>query len=309
MHRTTCSNSNLTLPGVLACLAGASLLAASAAASPLPTTMSGAAQQESNPFAPKPPKARQLPSILERDDQGSVVWVDGDPARHALTLIGLSQRVSAEVEQILAERDRLLLQAAVANADKIVRALQAQRADNQAQYDEFARAFGASLGPLRGRNTIPNDSQVRETLGRVKRDDLSAVVREYNLARAGEERARMEAEAAARGEELAEFVLRDSTILPRCIARDTVTDAARMLEERLGGGAALISAHDGLAATLESEGYWAAMSELTAAQLAAFVNDRTGVEVRFPSPEGDSALAPLVGTPAFDPPADPGGQG
>lgn len=309
MFRITRSISNVATPAILACLAGVSVATVSPEAISQQAPMAGAAQQESNPFAPKPPRARQLPSILERDAQGQVIWIDGDPARKALELIGLSDRVSAEVDRIIAERDRLLLQGAIVNADKIARAFQAQRADNEAQYDEYARAFAASLGPLSRRGTIHNDPQVREALGRVKRQDLNTVVREYNLARAREERTRMEAEAAARGEELAEFFLRDSTILQRFIHRDTVAGASRLLKERLGGGAALVSAHEEVRVTLESEGYWAAMSELTAAQLAAFVFDRTGVEVRFPSPEGDAALAPLVGTPVLDPAADPPGQG
>ncbi len=309
MNPTTTDLPKLALPLAVALAAGTLLIAASTTSGSTPASLNAAAQQEANPFAPKPPKARQLPSILERDEQGRVVWLEGDPGRYAIELIGLSDRVASEVGEILEERNRLLVQAAIVNADKIVRAFQAERSGNEAQYDEVARAFSASLGELTRRNTIHNDSEVRETLGRVKREDLSTVVREYNLARAREEQAEMEAEAAARGEELSEFVLRESTILQRFIARDMVADGARMLEARLGGAEALLSRHQGLRQTLEAEGYWAAMAELTSAQLAAFIVERTGVEVRFPSPEGDASLVPLIGSPALEGPADPSGQG
>jgi len=252
-------------------------------------------QQESNPFAPKPTKARTLPSILERDDQGLVVWITGDPARVVIDLLGLSASQERDVRRVIEERDRLLVDAAIVNADKIVRALQAKRADDMVQYDEFARSFASSLGLLTRRGAIHVDVQIREELGRVKNQDLSAIVREYNLARTADERARMEAEAAAQGVELAEFFLRDSTILQRLMHRDIVADASRLLHDRLGGEAALAEAHPELAGVVGSIGFWPAMSRLSESQLAEFVSARTGVEVRFPSPEGDAALAPVGG--------------
>ncbi|MEQ8845163.1 MAG: hypothetical protein RIB58_09940 [Phycisphaerales bacterium] len=265
--------------------------------SPSPAVAGGlAVQQESNPFAPKPPKARPLPSMLDRDADGSVIWVEGDPARRALELLDLSESTRRAVDEIVAERDRQLREAAIVNADKIVRALQAWRDGAEVEYDAFGRYLMSSLGPIGRRGAIHVDQTVREVLSRSERGDLNAVVREYNLARVAEERERLMAEAADSGEELAEIMLRDSTILQRFMQRDVLADASRMLHQRFGGDAALAEAHPELEGTIQEDGYWAAMSKLTDAQLSAFVRARTGLEVHFPSPEGEEALVPLSAT-------------
>ena len=254
-----------------------------------------AAQQESNPFAPKPPKARELPSILERDAQGRVIWIEGDPAHRALDEMNLPSSVRTEVDRLLTERDRQMLQAALPNTDKIVSLLEAWREGTQAEFDVFGQFLLSSMGGFVRRATIHNDPQIRAALTRPQRNDLNTIVREYNLARVAEARQRIEAEAAARGEELPEILLRDSTILQRFIQRDVIADVTVMLHESFGGDDAFVSAHPELAGVVAEDGYWVAMGRLTDAQLTAFVRDRTGLEVRFPSPEGQAALSPSAG--------------
>src|SRR5690606_24643748 len=76
--------------------------------------------QERDPFALKPSTARELPSILGRDAQGKVVWIEGDPSRKVIELLDVSIDERRTMEGLLAERDEQLLQAAVPNTDKII---------------------------------------------------------------------------------------------------------------------------------------------------------------------------------------------
>lgn len=248
--------------------------------------------QESDPFAPAPPKARELPSILERNAEGEVIWIEGDPARKAIMVMDLPAAQRRVLERIMAERDDQLLRAAVPNTDKIVRSLEAWRNGEEVEYDAFGRHVMASLGDFGRRGAFVVDAEVRKNVTRGIYTDLNDVVRQYNLARVTEEREVLLAESE--GTEVSEVMLRDSTILQRFQQRDVIADAARMLKKRYGGDEALIQAHPELADTVKSDGYWAAMSELTDAQLSAFVFDHTQLEVRFPSPEGEEALTALA---------------
>lgn len=258
--------------------------------------MSGNAQaQEGNPFELKQPTARELPSILERDAQGRVVWIKGDPSRKAIEVMDLSASDRGTMERLLVERDEQLLRAAVPNTDKIVRALEAQRADETMAYDAFGRKIMNSLGAFGLRGAYNYDAAVRRAIPRNVYSDLNAIVREYNLARVAEGREALQ--ARAQQEEMSEILLRDSTTLQRYQQLDVVADAARMLEDHFGGAEVLARAHPELADTIDADGYWVAVSELTNEQLAEFVSDRTDLDVSFPSPEGAEALAPLAGDP------------
>lgn len=281
----------LRLRMLVGALAGATL-AAGAPAALGQNSPGNQPAQESDPFAPAPPKARELPSILERNAQGEVIWIEGDPARKAIKVMDLPAAQRRVLERILAERDNQLLRAAVPNTDKIVKSLRAWREGEEVEYDAFGRHVMASLGDFGRRGAFAVDAEVRKNVTRGIYTDLNDVIREYNLARVAEEREELLAEAE--GTEVSEVLLRDSTILQRFQQRDVIADAARMLKKRYGGDEALIQAHPKLAETLQSEGYWAAMSELTDAQLAAFVFDHTQLEVRFPSPEGEEALTALA---------------
>lgn len=256
--------------------------------------------QESNPFELRQPKARELPSILERDAQGRVVWLRCDPSRKAIEVMDVSAADRRTMERLLAERDAMLLRVAVPNTDKIVRALEAVRTDETMRFDAFGRKIMDSLGEFGRRGAYHYDAAVRKALSRGVYTELNAIVREYNLARTAE--ARESLLARAEEEELTEFVMRDSTILQRFMQLDVAADAARMLRDHFGGDEALAKAHPELADTIEIDGYWVAMSQLSNEQLAEFVSFRTGLEVSFPSPEGEQALAPLADE-RQDPPA------
>lgn len=272
-------------------LAGATLVVGTPAAFGQ-NSPEGQQPQEIDPFAPAPPKARELPSILKRDADGKAIWIEGDPARKAIKVMDLPTVQRRALERLLAERDDQLLKVAVPNTDKIVRALEAWRDGEEVEYDVFGRHVMASLGAFGRRGAFVVDAEVRKNVTRGIYTDLNDVVREYNLARVADERE--ELLAAAEGSEVSEVLLRDSTILQRFQQRDVIADASRMLKKRYGGNDALIQAHPELADTLQDEGYWAAMSELSDAQLAAFVFDHTQLEVRFPSPEGEEALTALA---------------
>ncbi|MFI4917093.1 MAG: hypothetical protein ACIAS6_11380 [Phycisphaerales bacterium JB060] len=277
-------------------LAGLLVCAALAVGSPLACAQSNASgengAQERDPFAPAPPKARALPSILDRDDDGRVVRIIGDPGRRALEVMDLTIEQRRLFERIMAQRDNQLRRAAVPNTDKIARALAARREGREVAYDAFGRTLMGSLGPFGRRGQFATDPVLREEADRSVYGDLNAVVREYNLARVAEEREALLATNPA--EEVSEVMLRDSTILQRLLQRDVLADASRMLKDAYGGERALAQAFPEVAATISSEGYWAAISELTDAQLSRFVREQTGVEVHFPSPEGEEALAPLA---------------
>ena len=250
-------------------------------------------QDQKDPFAPKPPQVRELPSILERDEQGRVVWILGDPSRRVIEVMDLSQAQRRELRRIMAERDAQLLRAAVPNLDKVVRALQAHRNGEVVEFDTFAGQLLASLGAFGRRGAFHVDAEVRRAMSRGAYSDLNIVLREYNKARVDEERPRLEAEFAAAGAEPSEIALRDSTILQRFQRLDMVTDAARMLEERLGGWDELVRRHPRLESVEGPNSYWVALSELTDEELARFVRELTGLAVEFPSPDGEAALAPL----------------
>lgn len=268
------------LLGAVACLALA------AGAVPAQAQNSGNSQ-EANPFAPKPTKARALPSILERDADGRVIRFDGDPARKALEVLELRAEQRRILERIMAERDTQLRLAAVANADKIVDALEVAREGRQMETDAMGQSLMAALGEFGRRGQFATDAVVRAEVDRPVYIDLNAVVREYNLARVSEDREALL--AVVDKAEISEILLRDSTILQRLIQHDAMMDAARMLEEAFGGSAALAAAHPEVAETIDQDGYWPAMSELSDEQLAQFVRDQTGVEVFFPSPVGGAA--------------------
>lgn len=272
-------------------LAGATLVVGTPAALGQNSTGNQPAQ-EVDPFAPAPPKARTLPSILERDADGEVIWIEGDPARRAIEVMDLPADQRRTMERILAERDDQLLRVAVPNTDKIVRALEAWHDGEEVEYDAFGRRVMTSLGEFGRRGAFAVDAEVRRSITRGLYADLNDVVREYNLARVADERE--EVLAAAEGTEVPEILLRDSTILQRLLQLDVIADASRMLKQRYGGDDALLQAHPELADTLKSDGYWAAMAELSNAQLTAFVFDHTQLEVRFPSPEGEEAIAALA---------------
>ena len=250
-------------------------------------------QQEANPFAPKPAQPRELPSILQRDGQGRVVWIEGDPARTALEVIDFRGEEEQLARRILAERDAELLRMAIVNADKILDALKADREQDYAQFDTVSLDLMQSMGVLGRRGPFHNDPDVRRGLSRPTYNDLSTILRQYNMARVEEGREQLEAYYADRQIEVTELMLRESTILQRYQQLDMLADATRMLRERLGGDEALASAHPQLADTIDSQGYWLALAELSDAELAAFVQQQTGVDVRFPSPVGEEALAPL----------------
>ncbi len=238
--------------------------------------------QERDPFAPAPPKARALPSILEYDAQGLVVWIRGDPSRKVMEVMDLSDEDRQILERIMAERDDQLLQAAVPVTDKIMQAHNAWRDGEGVAFDPFGRFVMNSLGAFGRRGAFYIDSAVRKTISRTAYTDLNAIMREYNRALVVE--VRDDLLAAAEGTDTPEVLLRESTILQRFQQRDVVFDAARLLKERFGGDDALAEAHPELAQTIENEGYWEAMSRLTNAQLEAFVREHTGMEVQFPSP-------------------------
>lgn len=276
-HRALPSLRLRPLLGAVACLA----LAAGAA--PAQAQNSGNSQ-EANPFAPKPTKARALPSIVERDADGRVIRFDGDPARKALEVLDLRTEQRRILERIMAERDTQLRLAAVANTDKIVDALEVAREGRQLETDAMGQSLMAALGEFGRRGQFATDAVVRAEVDRPVYIDLNAVVREYNFARINEDR---EALLAAVDEtKVSEILLRDSTILQRLIQHDAMMDAARMLETAFGGAAALAEAYPELSDTIEQQGYWPAMSELSDEQLARFVREQTGVEVYFPSPVG-----------------------
>lgn len=254
----------------------------------------GQGQQQDNPFAPKPPQVRELPSILERDAAGKVVWIEGDPARKAIEVMDLSSAQRRAMRKILADRDAQLLRAAVPNLDKIVRALQAEREGASVEFDAFGRHLMGSLGAFGRRGAFNIDSEVRQALPRGVYSDLNIIIREYNLARVAEERELLEAQYAASGEEVSEVMLRDSTILQRFQQRDVIADAARMLEERLGGMGALVQKYPHLAEHMGDDAYWVALSTLGDKQLGMLVYEQTGLEVFFPSPNGEEALTPLA---------------
>ncbi|MEQ8316578.1 MAG: hypothetical protein RIE77_11945 [Phycisphaerales bacterium] len=265
--------------------------------------------QEANPFAPKPPQPRALPSILERDANGRVVRLQGDPGRAALKVLDLKAEQRRTLDRIMAERDRLLRQAAVLNADKIIDALEVAREGRELETDAMGVALMASLGEYGRRGQFATDSVVRAEIDRPVYIDLTAVVREYNFARIEEEREAMLAEVDV--EEVSEVLLRDSTILQRLIQRDAMEDAARMLEEEFGGAVALVEAHPELGIKVSQDGYWPAMSELSDEQLTAFVRAQTGVEVSFPSPpEGArAAAAESMGEQPVGPPVEAAQEG
>lgn len=254
----------------------------------------GQGQQQDNPFAPRPPQVRELPSILERDEAGKVVWISGDPARKAIEVMDLTSAQRRALRQILAERDAQLLRAAVPNLDKIVRALQAEREGASVEFDAFGRHLMGSLGAFGRRGAFNIDSEVRQALPRGVYSDLNIIIREYNLARVAEERERLEAHYAASGDAVSEVMLRDSTILQRFQQRDVIADAARMLEERLGGMGALIQKYPHLAEHVGDDAYWVALSALGDKQLGMLVYEQAGLEVFFPSPNGEEALTPLA---------------
>lgn len=287
--------------GVLAWLALAGSLPAHA--------QNSGRSQEANPFAPKPPQPRALPSILERDANGRVVRLQGDPGRAALKVLDLKAEQRRTLDRIMAERDRLLRQAAILNADKIIDALEVVREDRELETDAMGVALMASLGEYGRRGQFATDSVVRAEIDRPVYIDLTAVVREYNFARIEEEREAMLAEVDV--EEVSEVLLRDSTILQRLIQRDAMEDAARMLEEEFGGAVALVEAHPELGIKVSQDGYWPAMSELSDEQLTAFVRAQTGVEVSFPSPpEGArAAAAESMGEQPVGPPVEAAQEG
>ncbi len=270
-----------------------------------PGSGGGSEAQESNPFAPKRPQARKLASILERDDQGRVIWVDGDPARAAIEAMDLTIEQRRTLERIMAERDNQLRQAAVRNTDKIIDALEAIREGRERSSDAMGRLLVSSLGEFGRRGQFATDAVVRDEIDRPVYVDLNAVVREYNLARIDEEREVLLAEIG--DAEVSEVMLRDSTILQRLIQRDVLADAARMLKQAYGGEAALAEAHPELAETIELEGYWPAMAQLSDAQLATFVRTQTGLEVHFPSPQ-DMAATPAEQPTARQEPVGPPGD-
>jgi|GEM_PF-4234753 len=276
-------------------LAGVLVAAVAALGSPAlaqPNMPEGEPAQESNPFVLKQPTARELPSILKRDAEGRVVWIEGDPSRKAIDVMDVSTSDRRTMERLLAERDAQLLRAAIPNTDKIVRALEAVRTNETMRFDAFGRKIMDSLGEFGRRGAYNYDAVVRRALPRGVYTDLNAIVREYNLARIAEERAVLL--ARAQEEDMTEILLRDSTILQRFQQLDVAADAARMLRDHFGGDEALAKAHPGLAATIEADGFWVAMSELGDEQLAEFVSDQTDLQVSFPSPEGGEALAPLA---------------
>lgn len=283
------------VPARLLCvvIAGSALAWGSAPAQAQANNTPGQDQpQTTDPFAVAPPAVRTLPSILERDAEGKVVSLDGDPARRAIQVMRLSATERRDLNAILRERDAQLLRAAIPNTDKIVQSLEAWRNGNEMEYDAFGRGVMGSLGQFGRRGAFVVDAQVRQKLGRGAYGDLNTIVREYNLARVAQEREKMLEQAGS--EEIAEVMLRDSTILQRLQQRDVLADAARMLKRQYGGDQALIEAHPELEETIRTQGYWAAMSTLSDTQLERFVFDRTQLEVRFPSPEGEEALAALA---------------
>jgi hypothetical protein len=248
--------------------------------------------QEGNPFALKQSSARALPSILERDAQGKVVWLASDPSRKAIELMNVSAEERRTMQQLMAERDEQLLAAAVPHTDKIIEVLEFQRQNNAMAYDAFGRRLLAVLGEFGVRGAFNYDAQVRKAISRGAYTDLNAIVREYNLARVAEEHAVLQ--ERAKTEPLSEILLRDSTTLQRFQQLDVAADAARLLRGRFGGEAALAKAHPELADAIENDGYWVAMSRLTDEQLAAFVSAQTGQVVDFPSPEAGEAQPPTT---------------
>lgn len=290
--------------GLLVCL---SVATGAPVAAAQPGSGGGSEAQETNPFAPKRPQARKLASILERDDQGRVIWVDGDPARAAIEAMDLTIEQRRTLERIMAERDNQLRQAAVRNTDKIIDAFEAIREGRERSSDAMGRLLVSSLGEFGRRGQFATDAVVRDEIDRPVYVDLNAVVREYNLARIDEEREVLLAEIG--DAEVSEVMLRDSTILQRLIQRDVLADAARMLKQAYGGEAALAQAHPELAETIEQEGYWPAMAQLSDAQLATFVLTQTGLEVHFPSPQGMASTPAEQPTAGQEPATDAAQQG
>jgi len=242
-------------------------------------------------LAPTTQAPEPTPSVLERGPDGSVVWIDGDPGRAALSALDLPRSVAERVGEILADREAALSDIAVMHADKIVGARRAKAQGDAFAHRELARSLSASLGDYARRSTIVNDPEIRDALGRGLRSELAAVVREYDLARAGERLEELEARKAA-GEDVPGIELRTSTILQRMRAIDVLTDAARLLEGRLGGMEKLAALRPELAA--DAQGFWQALMGMTDAQLASFVREATGLDVRFPSPEGYLEPTPLA---------------
>ncbi|OAB56706.1 hypothetical protein AY599_27995 [Leptolyngbya valderiana BDU 20041] len=290
--------------GLLVCL---SVATGAPVAAAQPGSGGGSEAQETNPFAPKRPQARKLASILERDDQGRVIWVDGDPARAAIEAMDLTIEQRRTLERIMAERDNQLRQAAVRNTDKIIDAFEAIREGRERSSDAMGRLLVSSLGEFGRRGQFATDAVVRDEIDRPVYVDLNAVVREYNLARIDEEREVLLAEIG--DAEVSEVMLRDSTILQRLIQRDVLADAARMLKQAYGGEAALAQAHPELAETIEQEGYWPAMAQLSDAQLGTFVRTQTGLEVHFPSPQGMASTPAEQPTAGQEPATDAAQQG
>lgn len=280
--------------GALACLALVGSLPAHA--------QNSGGSQKANPFAPKQPQPRALPSILERDAEGRVIRLQGDPARAAIDVLDLKTEQRQLLDRIMAERDSQLRRAAVLNADKIVDGLEAVREGRDRSIDSLGLEFMAAFGEYGRRGQFATDSVVRAEIDRPVYIDLNAVVREYNFARIEEEREALLAEVDV--DEVSEILLRDSTILQRLIQHDALVDAARMLKDAFGGEAALAEAHPEIAATINQDGYWPAMSELSDEQLAVFVRAQTGVEVYFPSP-AEGARAPVAGPSAQQPVGPP----
>lgn len=234
-------------------------------------------------FLPPKPKARSLPSILEFDANGRVVWIEDDPSRRAAAVLEMSEADRKLVDGLFADRDARLLAASIPYVDKIVHALAAKARGDMPAMDDHANRFYEVVGQLHMRVAFTNEPAVRRSLPRALLADLTDVTRPYNLARSDEERAALV--AAAGGEELPELMLRDSVILQRFWTRDIVAVAARLLESRLGGVEALAQAQPGMADTARTLGFWPALAALTPAQLEDFVIERTERVVKFPSPD------------------------
>lgn len=233
-------------------------------------------------FVPPPPQARTLPSILEFDADGKVVWIEDDPARRAASKLRMSESDRKLVEELFAERDAALLAASIPFVDKVVDAMSAKARGDMAALDDHANRFYEVAGLPHMRAAFTNEPTIRQRLRRSLVADITDVVRPYNLARADEERAAML--AAAGGEELPELMLRDSMILQRFWTRDIVALASRLLEERLGGVEALAGFEPGVAERARAGGFWPALASLTHEQLEDFVTERTDRVVKFPSP-------------------------
>lgn len=230
-----------------------------------------------------PSQARTLPSILEFDDNGKVVWIAGDPARKAAAVLELSEADRRQLDEMFAERDARVLEASIPFVDKVVNAISARARGDMAAFDDHANRFYEVVGRFTMRGTFSNDPGVRQRLSRALVADINDVMRPYNLARADEERAALL--AAAGDEPPADLMLRDSVILFRFWMRDIIATVGPLLEQRLGGVEAVAEFLPSAAGIARDQGFWPALASMTHEQLEDFVIERTERVVKFPSPE------------------------